>query len=126
MRAALFAAVLVLAASPAIADVNVAGNHQKINVECGKHKIVNISGNHAVITLSGACDLISIAGNHATVRGSVDRVLIDGNNNKLALDAVDQIVVRGNKNIVSFKKGNKEKAPVVTNFGNENNIGPNK
>lgn len=126
MKAALFAAVLVLAASPALADVNVAGNDQQITVECGKHKNVNVTGNRAVITLAGPCELIRLAGNKATVKGSVARVIISGNDNNLVLDAVDEIVVSGNKNTALFKRGVKAKQPKVLDSGNDNHVGQSK
>jgi hypothetical protein len=122
MKTILCIALLVSAASTAAADVSITDNDQKVTVDCAKDKVVNVVGNKAVITLTGTCEQVNISGNKATVKGSAARVQVSGNENKLALDAADAILVSGNKNIVSCKKGLRDAPPRVMNSGTDNKV----
>jgi len=124
MKPVLFAAALVLATTAAArADVSILDNDQTVTVDCAKDKSVSILGNKATVTLKGTCDAVNVAGNKASVKGSAVRVHVAGNDNTLALDAADEILVSGNKNTVSYKKGIKEKAPRVSSPGSDNKVG---
>jgi hypothetical protein len=126
MKITLLAAALALGAAPALADVNIVDNDEKITVDCAKEKGVNIVGNKAAVTLNGLCEEINISGNKATVKGSARHVNISGNENTLVLDAVDQILISGNKNTISYKKPAKEKKTGTVNTGSDNKISPGK
>jgi hypothetical protein len=122
LKITLLTAALALAATPALADVSIVDNGQKLTVDCAKDKQVNIVGNKAEVTLTGTCEQVNISGNKASVKGSVRQANISGNENTLALDAVDQIFVSGNKNTVSYKKPAKEKKTSTANTGSDNKI----
>ena len=123
---AMLVATLALTAATARADVNLFDNDQKVTVDCAKEKVVNITGNKATVTLTGTCDQVNISGNKATVTGSVQRANVSGNDNTLVLDAVDQILISGNKNSVTYKKAVKEKKTATLNTGNDNKISQGK
>jgi hypothetical protein len=126
LKITLLAATLALAAATARADVNLFDNDQKITVDCAKDKEVNIAGNKATVTLTGTCEVVNISGNKATVKGSARNVNVSGNENTLVLDAVDLILVSGNKNTISYKKAVKEKKTGSTNTGTDNKISQGK
>jgi hypothetical protein len=126
MKITLLAATLALGAATAVADVNIVDNDQKISVDCAKEKAVNITGNKANVTLNGTCEEVNISGNKATVKGSARHVNISGNDNLLTLDAVDQILISGNKNTISYKKPAKEKKTSTVNTGSDNKISQGK
>jgi hypothetical protein len=118
----LAAATLSLAAATASADVNIIDNNQKVTVDCAKEKSVNIVGNKATVTLTGTCQSVNISGNKATVKGTVLSVNISGDNNSLVLDGVDGILLSGDENTITYKKGVKEKAPKVMDSGDKNSV----
>jgi Protein of unknown function (DUF3060) len=122
LKVSLITAVLALAATTALADVNIVDNKQKLTVDCAKEKGVNITGNKAEVTLNGTCEYVNISGNNATVKGSTRTANVSGNDNALTLDAVDQILVTGNKNTISYKKSAKEKKTSTANTGENNKI----
>ena len=122
LKITLLTAALALAATPALADVSIVDNGQKLTVDCAKDKQVNIVGNKAEVTLTGTCEQVNISGNKASVKGSVRQANVSGNENTLALDAVDQIFVSGNKNTISYKKPAKEKKTSTANTGSDNKI----
>jgi hypothetical protein len=122
LRITLLAATLALTAATAHAGVTITDNNQKVTVDCAKEKTVNIIGNRATVTLKGTCDGVNISGNRASVTGSAVLVNVSGNDNTLALDAVDGVVVSGNENTVTYKKPVKEKATKVMNSGNDNKV----
>jgi len=127
LRITLLAATLALSATAALADVNLLDNDQKVTVDCAKEKAVNIVGNKANVTLNGTCEEVNISGNKATVKGSVRRVNISGNDNTLTLDGVDEILVSGNKNTISYKRSLKDNKKVSTlNSGSDNKISQGK
>jgi hypothetical protein len=122
MKTILFTLVLALAAKTAAADISIFDNDQTVTVDCAKDKTVNVVGNNATVTLTGTCDSIQVAGNKATVAGSVVTASITGNENTLALDAVDTVSVTGNKNTVTYKKAIKAKKTKVSTLGNHNKV----
>lgn len=117
---------LAAAAAAAHADVDLVDNNQKVTVDCAKDKSVNIAGNKATVTLTGTCDEVNISGNKATVKGSALTVNVSGNDNTLTLDATDHIMVSGNKNAITYKKGATSKKPSVMSVGTDNKISQTK
>jgi hypothetical protein len=122
LKLTLLSAALALAATTARADVNIVDNRQKLTVDCAKDKEVNIAGNKAEVTLIGTCEHVHISGNKASVKGSARHVNVAGNENTLALDAVDEIVVSGNRNTLSYKRPAKQKQTSTENTGSDNKI----
>jgi hypothetical protein len=111
-----------LLASSAFADVTVMDNDKTLTVDCAKDKNVNLVGNRITVTLTGTCENVRVTGNHESVTGSVLHVYVAGNNNKLALDAVDQISIAGNKNTATYKKPVAKKKTSISNTGKDNKI----
>lgn len=126
MKIMLIAAASLGLAAAAHADVNLVDNNQKVTVDCAKDKTVNVAGNKATITLKGTCDMVNISGNKATVTGSAAMVNVSGNDNTLTLDATDHLMISGNKNAITYKKGATVKAPMVMNSGTDNKISQTK
>ena len=103
---ALAIASLLLAASPALADVSIVDNHKTVKVDCSKDKTATILGNENTITLTGTCSLVSVAGNKNTVKADTATKLdVAGNDNTASVTASDQISVPGSRNTVTWKKG---------------------
>jgi len=120
---ALVIASLVLAAASAFADVSIIDNHKTVKVDCSKDKTASILGNENTITLTGACTLISVAGNKNTVRAdSSAKLEVAGNNNTASVTAADEVSVPGNNNTVTWKKGISKKEPAVSNPGTGNKV----
>ena len=111
---------LLIVASPALAlaDVTIVDNGKTVAVDCAKDPQVDLIGNHLTVTLTGKCKKLNITGNHEAVTGSAGDVFVMGNENAVALEAVDTINVAGNKNIVSWKKDK----PKVQNSGKDNKV----
>jgi DUF3060 family protein len=122
LRITLYATMFVLVAATARADILVQDDHVKITVDCAKDKVVHVSGDKVQIELTGTCDQVNISGDDATVKGSVLSVNVSGNDNTLALDAVDQILVSGNRNTITYKKSAKAKKTGALNSGKNNKI----
>ncbi len=107
----------------AAADAMFTDNKQTATVDCTKDSNVEISGNQATITLTGVCENVNIAGNKAKVVGSAKNVNVSGNENAVDLDVVDNLMVTGNKNVVSYKKSSDPKAKSnVMNTGTKNKV----
>jgi hypothetical protein len=111
-----------LIATPARADIHIVDDGAKITVDCAKEKIVYVSGDKANITLSGTCDVVNISGDGATVKGSTVQVNISGDDNTFTLDAVDQILLSGNNNTVTYKKTVKAKKTGLISSGKDNKV----
>jgi hypothetical protein len=107
----------------AAADAMFADNKQTATVDCAKDKAVIVSGNEATITLTGVCDSVMVSGNKATVKGSAKKVVVSGNENTAELDVVDNLLVSGNSNTVSYKaSSDPKKKTKVSNPGNKNKV----
>lgn len=123
MKGLLASLVLVIAVTPAAADVSIVKNHAKKTVDCRKQaKNINIVGNHAKINILGACDKVMIAGNHAKVTGSATSFYLAGNHNIITADATDDITVPGNHNKVVWGRGLSVDEPTISAPGNDNKI----
>lgn len=115
-------ATIMLAAAAAHADVKVVDDGAKLTVDCAKEKVVYISGEKVTITLTGTCDELNISSDGSTVKGSVLHINISGDDNTFVLDAVDQILVSGDRNTISYKKAGKAKKTGVVSTGTGNKI----
>jgi len=116
-------ASLLLAASPALADVSVIDNHKTVKVDCTKDKTTTVLGNENTITATGTCTLISVAGNKNVIKADTTTKLeVAGNDNTASVTAADEISVPGSRNTVSWKKGASGKAPAVSNPGKDNKV----
>jgi hypothetical protein len=121
-RIAFGIATVMLAATAASADVKVVDDGAKVTVDCAKEKVVYISGEKVSVTLNGTCDAVNISSDGSTVKGTVLRLNISGDSNTFVLDAVDQIMVSGDRNTVTYKKTVSAKKVGVMSSGSENKI----
>ncbi len=111
----------------AAADAMFADNKQTATVDCAKDPNVAITGNEATITLTGTCEALLVSGNKAKVTGSAKKTVVSGNDNTVDLDVVDNLLVSGNSNTVSYKKASDaKKKSKVSNTGNKNKVAPKK
>ena len=122
LRVTVYAAMFVLVASTARADVLIHDDDVKITVDCAKDKVVNVSGDKVQIELTGTCDMVNISGDEGTLKGSVLSLNVSGNDNTLALDAVDKILVSGDRNTITYKKSVKAKKTGALSSGKNNKI----
>jgi DUF3060 family protein len=122
LRITLYAAMFVLVAATARADVLVHDDGVKLTVDCAKDKVVQISGDKVRIELTGTCDQVNISGDDGTLKGSVLNVNVSGDDNTLALEAVDSILVSGDRNTITYKKAAKAKKTGVLSSGKNNKI----
>ena len=122
MRRMQIALSFTLAAAPAAADVSIVDNHKTVTVDCAKDKQVELMGNHITVTLTGTCTKVSMTGNHGVVKGSSTAVYVSGNENTATIDAADDIVVSGNNNTITWKKGASKPQPKITSSGEKNSV----
>ncbi len=114
------ATLFVLVASIASADVMQADNNAKVTVDCKKDPVVDIAGNSNTFTLKGTCTTLRVSGNKNTVTGDVKTIEVSGNDNKVSAGTTGSILVSGDRNTVSWKKGGKK--PNVADSGEGNNV----
>lgn len=83
--------------------------------------IINENHVNKVITCTNT---ITVNGNHVNlqVNGQCSVVTVNGNNNNLNIEQVGRIVVNGNKNRITYKKGVNQDKPAITNLGESNLI----
>ncbi|MBX3159990.1 MAG: DUF3060 domain-containing protein [Deltaproteobacteria bacterium] len=115
--------LVLLAASPALADVRYVDNNKKVKHDCAKEPDTAILGNNIELTLEGVCNRVLVAGNSAKVQGTAKLVSIAGNKNTVDLDGAGELDVSGNFNTASWKQGlEKGKDPTVRNTGTNNKV----
>lgn len=75
------------------------------------------------IVVEGKDVLVSGSNNKLTITGNVGKILITGKNNDITLVAVNEIVITGNGNFVSWEKTNNTNAkPNILDKGGYNNV----
>ncbi|MCA9521883.1 MAG: DUF3060 domain-containing protein [Myxococcales bacterium] len=105
--ALIVAAACLSAASAAFADsLVVEGNHKAIRRACNGSTTITILGNHNVLTLTGDCALVQVDGNHNVVK----------------IEGVKRLNVRGNHNMVNWKRGVGGQKALVSNLGTANKV----
>ena len=76
------------------------------------------------ITLNGQDVLISGNDNKITIKGLIGKITITGKDNDLVIESVNQIIISGNGNFVSWEKtSNGNQKPNITDKGGYNNVG---
>jgi hypothetical protein len=118
----LVAVLALLLSSTAFADVTIMDNDKELTVDCAKDPQVSLLGNHITLTLTGTCAKVTATGNHLTIKGSAESVLVPGNHNTLDLDNVDAIKVPGNHNTIMYKGPIKAKQTAVSTLGKNNTV----
>lgn len=97
---------ITVAASDQGPDISVDEAAGAKTVTCGKYNRVIINTMDAKITVKGACR----------------QLMINGDGNKITLDATTDIVINGEKNAVTYAKYVNAKRPDVKDNGSENSI----
>lgn len=97
---------LAVAGTSFAGSLVVDGNHKVIRRGCAGLSSVVIGGNHNVVTLTGNCA----------------NVQIDGNHNVVNVEGVSRLLVQGNHNTVSWKRGVGGRPASVSNLGKHNKV----
>jgi hypothetical protein len=105
-----------IAAARTIGDDKVTGPH-----DCARDGELTINANHDTIDLTGTCARVVINGNFATVRGSAQRIAVNGNDNVITADTLGELSLQGNRNTVTWKAGVKGD-PKIANLGTNNSV----
>lgn len=79
---------------------------QTVSVDCGEGGDVVINGGHNRVTVTGGCAKVTVA----------------SDDNTIAIDAVDKIMLNGANNKVTYKRAWKGKAPKVEKVGANNQV----
>jgi hypothetical protein len=120
-----FLFVLALAGTAAAGSYN--NNKKTVTHDCAKDPDAAIEGNENTITFTGTCTLISVDGNENKLKvEAVKSLSLRGNKNAVTVDAADAIDAPGNDNKVTWTKGISDKRPKVSSSGNHNKIGASK
>ena len=113
---ALLAPVLLTACGESYTSVTAASHH------CAREANVSIKASGGTFTLTGKCGKVLVDGGNNTLTVEATRTFeIDGENNVVAIGAADSIGVRGARNTVNYKKGLSGKAPNVGVVRGDNN-----
>jgi hypothetical protein len=88
-------------------------------VDCKKDPQVTINANDGKYTFKGACTAITVNGNSNKLAiEAVEALAVNGNKNVVDVTSADAISTTGNENKVSYKKG----SPKLSNLGTDNSI----
>lgn len=75
------------------------------------------------VNVDGKDILVSGSNNKLTITGNVGKILISGKDNDITIVAVNEIVITGNGNFVSWEKTNSSAVkPVIQDKGGYNNV----
>lgn len=91
-----------------------------------EEKIYKIEENNLEkeITLNGQDVLISGKDNKITIKGLIGKITITGKDNDVVIESVNQIIISGNGNFVSWEKtSNGNQKPNILDKGGYNNVG---
>ncbi|MEP6947338.1 MAG: DUF3060 domain-containing protein [Acidobacteriota bacterium] len=86
--------------------VNVSGYEQKKSIACTKFNPVTVNGGSSVITIKGPCR----------------QIMVNGDGNRITIDAAIAIVLNGDKNIVQYARYVNGKRPFITDNAGSNTI----
>lgn len=109
---------LMLLVVPALAFAKSYNSERTVTHDCAKDPDVSINVSAATFTIKGTCEKVSINGadNKVTVENS-ERISVNGADNTVAVNAVDRINVNGADNRVTYKRGIKKAKPRVKVLG---------
>ena len=75
------------------------------------------------VTIDGKDVFISGNDNRLTFKGTIGKIIITGKDNDILIESVNQIIVSGNGNFVSWEKStNASSKPIIQDKGGYNNI----
>jgi hypothetical protein len=119
-----FTVLFVLALAGTAAANSYLDNNKTATHDCAKDPDARVEGNANTITFTGTCERISADGNENKLKIESVKVLdVRGNKNTAVVDAVDAIRATGNDNKVTWTKGISDKKPKVASPGSRNKIG---
>lgn len=112
---------LLIALTPAVVHAGKVYNEGSGGTwDCKKDPAVVINVSDGTYTFKGACTSISVNGSENKVTlESVDQLAVNGNENTIEADSASRIAINGNENKVTYRKG----SPKVSNLGTDNKIG---
>lgn len=116
----------LLFASNAAADArpDVTYKDKTVTHDCDKAgKKVSVIGK-ATVTLVGRCTQLIVAGTGNTVTGSTQRVAVAGSSNSVTVEQIEDIVMMGSGNTLTWKSAADGKTPRVSNNGKNTVVGP--
>jgi len=88
--------------------------------DCKKDPTVIINTSDGTYTFKAACKSVVVNGSNDKVTlESVDQLVVNGNENTIDGDSASRIAINGNTNKVTYKKG----TPKISNLGSDNKIG---
>src|SRR5882672_10173629 len=92
--------------------------------DCKNDPVVNITHGHGKYDFKGACKTITLNGGENTLNiDSVDEVNVTGAKNTVTLGTVDKINIVGSDNVVSYKKAKTGDKPAIAATGANNKVG---
>jgi hypothetical protein len=119
-----FTVLFVLAFAGTAAANSYLDNKKTVTHDCAKDPEAAVEGNANTITFTGTCERISADGNENKLKIESVKVLdVRGNKNTAVVGAVDAVRATGNDNSVTWTKGISGKAPKVASPGSRNKIG---
>lgn len=96
---------------------------KNVNHDCAAEPEVSLNTGDATVMLKGTCEKISINGssNKVTLDGA-KQISINGSMNIVTVVAADKIAVTGSDNTVTYKKGLSSAKPKVSATGGGNKV----
>jgi hypothetical protein len=92
--------------------------------DCGKERNVAVNGSGGTFTFTGTCERVSLNGdgNKAAIEAT-KTMAVNGAKNLVEIGAVDRVNVSGSENTVTYRKGLPGASPyAATASGNNNSI----
>ena len=121
MRSVLMALLVLLPATPALAERSYF-SEKGVTHDCAKEPEIIINNAGGSYTFTGACTKLTVNGSDNRIKAeSVVRILCNGAKNAIEVDAVDKAAVNGNDNTLTYKRGINGK-PKVTAIGANNKL----
>ena len=117
------ALVLLVALVPATASAGIYNSLSgSVTHDCSKDPDVVINASDGSVTLTGTCDRVVVNGGEVKLQvEAVKRMVVNGAENTVAIGAVDRLSVVGADNTVTYKRGISGQ-PKVASIGANNKI----
>lgn len=86
--------------------INADGNDGKKTASCTKYDRVRVNGSRSTVTIKGACK----------------QIMINGDGNQVASDAVSEFVINGSENMITYTRFVNGKRPMIKQTAEGNTI----
>ena len=91
--------------------------------DCAQDPEVSLTTSDATFTLKGACTSISVTGDNIKLTiESIKDLVLNGNKNTATVGKLGELTVNGNSNKVTWKAALSGKKPAVQNNGKSNGV----